>query len=48
MNMNRHMLIWFFISMLVDRRKEWNSYKMEEVIRKGESLIRFENEVIIF
>jgi hypothetical protein len=25
----------FFISMLVDREKKWDSYKMEVVIRKG-------------
>jgi hypothetical protein len=35
MDMERHILIYFFISMLVDREKEWNSYKMEVVIRKG-------------
>jgi len=29
MDMNKHMLIFFlFISMLVDRGKEWGSYKM--------------------
>jgi hypothetical protein len=36
MDMKRHMLICFFISMLVDGKKEWGSYKMEVVIRKGE------------
>jgi hypothetical protein len=36
MDMKRHMLIYFFISMLMDREKEWGSYKMEVVIRKGE------------
>jgi hypothetical protein len=35
MNIKRHMLIWFFIFMLVDREKEWGSYKMEVVIKKG-------------
>jgi hypothetical protein len=32
MDMKRHMLICFFISMLVDREKKWNSYKMEVII----------------
>jgi hypothetical protein len=27
---------YFFISMLMDREKEWGSYKMEEIIKKGE------------
>ncbi len=37
MEMRRHMLIYFFISMLVDSKKERGSYKMEVVItRKGE------------
>jgi hypothetical protein len=36
MDMKRHMLILFFISMLVDKEKEWGSYKMKLVIRKGE------------
>jgi hypothetical protein len=35
MNMKKHMLICFFISMLRDRKKEWGSYKMDVVIRKG-------------
>jgi hypothetical protein len=35
MDMKRHMLIFFFISMLVDREKEWDSYKKEVVIKKG-------------
>jgi hypothetical protein len=35
MDMKKHMLILFFISMLVDRKKEWGSYKMEVVIKKG-------------
>jgi hypothetical protein len=30
------MLIYFFISMLMDREKEWGNYKMEIVIIKGE------------
>jgi len=34
MDMKKHMLILFFISMLVDRKKEWSSYKMEVVNRK--------------
>jgi steroid 5-alpha reductase family enzyme len=34
MNMKRQMLIYFFISMLVDREKEWDNYKMEVVIKK--------------
>jgi hypothetical protein len=29
------MLIYFFISMLVDKEKEWGSYKVEVVITKG-------------
>jgi hypothetical protein len=36
MDMKRYMLIFFFKFMLVDRKKEWDSYKMEVVIRKGE------------
>jgi len=36
MDMKRHMVIWFFISMLVDREKEWNSCKIKVVIKKGE------------
>jgi hypothetical protein len=35
MDMKIVMLIYFFISMLVDKEKEWNSYKMEVGIRKG-------------
>jgi hypothetical protein len=35
MDMKRHMLICFFISMLVDKEKKWDSYKMEVVIKKG-------------
>jgi hypothetical protein len=35
MDMKRHILIYFFISMLVDREKEWSSYKKELVIWKG-------------
>jgi hypothetical protein len=34
MDMKIHMLICFFISMLVDRKKEWGSYKMELVNKK--------------
>jgi hypothetical protein len=33
--MKRHMLDLFFISMLVDREKERDNYKMEIIIRKG-------------
>jgi hypothetical protein len=35
MDMKKHLLIYFFISMLVDREKEWDNYKMEIVIWKG-------------
>jgi hypothetical protein len=35
MDMKRYMLIYFFISMLVDREKEWGSYQMEVIIKKG-------------
>ncbi len=35
MDMKRRMLIFFFLSMLVDKKKEWNSYKMKVVISKG-------------
>jgi hypothetical protein len=34
MDMKRSMLIYFFISMLVKKKKEWGSYKMEVIIRK--------------
>jgi len=34
MNMKKHMLIWIFISMLMDRKKELDSYKMEDLIGK--------------
>jgi hypothetical protein len=36
MDMKRYMLICLFITMLMDREKEWGSYKMEVIIRKGE------------
>jgi hypothetical protein len=36
MDMRIYMLIYFFISMLVDREKEWDSYKMKVVIKKDE------------
>jgi hypothetical protein len=36
MDMKRHMLIFFFRCMLVDREKQWNSYKIKVVIKKGE------------
>jgi hypothetical protein len=39
MNIKWNMLIFFFISMLVERKKEWDSYKMEIVIKKGEKNI---------
>jgi hypothetical protein len=39
MDMKRCMLICFFISMLVDKAKERNSYKMEVVIRKGGRIV---------
>jgi hypothetical protein len=35
MDTKRHMLIFFNVSMLVDKKKEWNSYKMEVIIKKG-------------
>jgi len=35
MGMKRHMLICFVIFMLVDKKKEWGSYEMEVIIRKG-------------
>jgi hypothetical protein len=35
MDMKKHMVIQFFISMLVDREKEWSSYKTKVVIKKG-------------
>jgi len=34
MDMKRHMIICFFISMLVDMEKEWDNYKMEVIIKK--------------
>jgi len=34
MDMIRHMLICFFMSMLVKKEKERDSYKMEVVVRK--------------
>jgi hypothetical protein len=35
MDMKKHMLICFFISILVDREKEWGSYKVDVVTKKG-------------
>jgi hypothetical protein len=35
MEMKKHMLICFFMSMLVGKGKKWNSYKTEVVIKKG-------------
>jgi hypothetical protein len=34
MKMKKNMLIWIFISMLMDRKKELGSYKMEILIGK--------------
>jgi hypothetical protein len=34
MDMIRHMLIFFFMSMLVKKEKEQDSYKMEVAVRK--------------
>jgi hypothetical protein len=34
MDMKRHVLICSFISMLVDRKNEWNSYKMGLLLEK--------------
>jgi hypothetical protein len=34
MDMKRHKLISFFISMLMDRKKKWGSYKMEVINKK--------------
>jgi len=34
MDMKRHMVICFFISMSLDRKKEWDSNKMEIIIKK--------------
>jgi hypothetical protein len=39
MDMKIHILILFFVSMLVDMGKEWDSYKMEVAIRKGGRLL---------
>jgi hypothetical protein len=35
MDMKRYMIIFIFLSMLVDRKKEWDIYKMKAIIRKG-------------
>ncbi len=41
MDIKRHILIYFFISMLVDRENEWHSCKMNVVIREnGRQLLR--------
>jgi hypothetical protein len=37
MNMQGHMFIFIFKSMLVDRKKEWGSYKIKAVMKKGEN-----------
>jgi hypothetical protein len=34
MDIKNHMLIFFFISMLVYRGKKWGTFKMDVVIRK--------------
>ncbi len=53
MDMKRHMLICFFISMLVDRKNHWSSYKLEIVVMKvnrkknNYDVVRLENEVVI-
>jgi hypothetical protein len=48
MDMQRSMLIYLFISMLVDREKNPGIYKMEVVIKKKKiEKVRLENEVII-
>jgi hypothetical protein len=39
MEMNRHMLIFFFISLLQGREKEWASYQ------KNNEAIRLRNEI---
>jgi hypothetical protein len=39
MNMKRHVLICFFIYRLANREKEWDSYKMEVVIKRWEIVI---------
>jgi hypothetical protein len=36
MDMKRHMLICFFIFILVDKEKEWGIYKMKVIVKKGE------------
>jgi hypothetical protein len=33
MDMKKHVLIYFFISLLVDKEKEWGSHKLEVVIK---------------
>jgi len=39
MDMKRCMLIWFFISMLVNGWKEWSSYKMDVILKKGGQIV---------
>jgi hypothetical protein len=39
MDMKKYILIYFFISMLVDREKEWNNYKTKVVIKKGGGIV---------
>jgi hypothetical protein len=39
MDMKKHMLICLSITMLMDRGKKWDSYKMEVVIRKDKKII---------
>jgi hypothetical protein len=35
MEMKRYLLIFIFLFMLVDRKKEWDIYKTKVIIRKG-------------
>jgi hypothetical protein len=41
MDMKKHMLLYFFIYMLVDKGKNerYGSYKMDVIIRKAERLL---------
>jgi hypothetical protein len=34
-DMKRSMLIYFFLFMLMEKEKEWGSYKMDVVIKKS-------------
>jgi len=50
--MKKHMLICFFISMLVgwgkewEEENEWGSYKMEIIMKKEIEIVKLENEVV--